>query len=81
MFGANRRVARRTARRTTRRMNRREALFQEPEYDEEPQGYAQAPTAPAADVTGELRKLADLHGQGALTDEEFAAAKAKLLTT
>jgi hypothetical protein len=40
---------------------------------------AAAPAAPAADVTGELQKLADLKASGVLTDEEFAAAKAKLL--
>jgi Short C-terminal domain len=30
-------------------------------------------------VTAELQKLADLKASGVLTDEEFAAAKAKLL--
>lgn len=44
-----------------------------------------APAAPAApaggvDLTAELTKLADLRTQGLLTDEEFAAAKAKLLS-
>jgi hypothetical protein len=29
----------------------------------------------------QLAKLADLHQQGVLTDDEFAAAKAKLLGT
>ncbi|MHA7984204.1 SHOCT domain-containing protein [Rathayibacter sp. CAU 1779] len=39
-----------------------------------------APAAPAAgDVTSELQRLATLHQQGVLTDEEFAAAKQKLL--
>ena len=33
------------------------------------------------DVGSELQKLADLKKSGALTDEEFAAAKAKLLNT
>jgi multidrug resistance efflux pump len=37
------------------------------------------PTAPAKDVTTELQKLADLHKSGVLTDEEFTAAKKKLL--
>ena len=37
----------------------------------------QAP--PADDKTAELQNLAQLHSQGVLTDEEFAAAKAKLL--
>jgi hypothetical protein len=44
-----------------------------------PPPQAAAPAAPAADVTGELQKLADLKASGVLTDEEFAAAKAKLL--
>ena len=40
----------------------------------------QAPPAPPADdKTAELQNLAQLHNQGVLTDEEFAAAKAKLL--
>jgi len=39
-----------------------------------------APAAPApADSTAELERLAKLHESGALTDEEFAAAKSKLL--
>src|ERR671923_326531 len=31
------------------------------------------------DLADELRKLQDLHASGALTDEEFAAAKARVL--
>jgi membrane protease subunit (stomatin/prohibitin family) len=38
---------------------------------------AQQPAAP--DATAELQKLADMKSQGLLTDDEFAAAKAKLL--
>ena len=33
------------------------------------------------DVTGELQKLADLKAQGVLTEEEFAAQKAKILAS
>jgi hypothetical protein len=41
---------------------------------------APAPAAPApTDSTAELERLAKLHESGALTDEEFAAAKSKLL--
>lgn len=40
---------------------------------------APEPAAPTADVTAKLKELAELHKAGALTDEEFAAAKAKLL--
>ncbi|HYA33676.1 MAG TPA: SHOCT domain-containing protein [Candidatus Bathyarchaeia archaeon] len=39
----------------------------------------QQAAAPATDTTAELKKLADLHEQGILTDEEFAASKKKLL--
>lgn len=35
--------------------------------------------APGAGTASELGHLADLHNQGALTDDEFAAAKAKIL--
>ena len=39
-----------------------------------------APAAPAADDTSaKLQELANLHAQGILSDEEFAAAKAKAL--
>ena len=39
-----------------------------------------APAAPApTDSTAELERLAKLHESGALNDEEFAAAKSKLL--
>jgi hypothetical protein len=46
---------------------------------------ASAPTAEAApapaqpDVFDQLKKVGELHQQGILTDEEFAAQKAKLL--
>jgi hypothetical protein len=41
---------------------------------------AAAPAAPAApDPLAEIQRLADMNAQGILTDEEFAAAKAKLL--
>jgi len=39
---------------------------------------APGPAAPT-DSTAELERLAKLHESGALTDEEFAAAKSKLL--
>jgi hypothetical protein len=36
---------------------------------------------PEADVTTRLRDLGQLHAEGALSDEEFAAAKARVLGT
>ena len=39
-----------------------------------------APAAPAGDdIAGQLARLGQLHDSGVLTDEEFAASKAKLL--
>lgn len=40
---------------------------------------APAAAAPGGDLLGELSKLADMKAAGVLTDDEFAAAKAKLL--
>ena len=55
-----------------------------PQYQQPPPQYQQPP-APAQDASSsmvdQLNKLADLHQQGVLTDDEFAAAKAKLFGT
>ena len=48
-------------------------------YEQQQAAPPPAPTAPAVDTTAELQKLAELKTSGALTDEEFTAAKAKLL--
>ncbi len=45
----------------------------------QPEAPAPAAGAPADDTTAELERLAQLHQSGALTDDEFAAAKSKLL--
>jgi uncharacterized protein with von Willebrand factor type A (vWA) domain len=56
-----------------------------PQYQQPPPQYQQPyqqqpPPAPAASspMIDQLNQLADLHQRGVLTDEEFAAAKAKL---
>jgi hypothetical protein len=55
------------------------------EQQQAPPQYQQAPppaAAPAAPTMyDQLSQLATLHDQGALTDDEFTAAKAKLLGT
>ena len=38
-----------------------------------------APQPASGDLVSQLQRLGDLHTQGAITDEEFTAAKAKLL--
>ena len=68
-----------TATAVSGRVARRQAA----RYDEQDaQQYEQAPAPPPPaeeDATAQLAKLAELHTQGVLTDEEFAAAKAKIL--
>jgi hypothetical protein len=75
-----------TATAVSGRVARRQAARYDQQYAQEPQQYAQepqqyAPEAPAEedDATAQLQKLAALHTQGVLTDEEFSAAKAKIL--
>jgi transcription initiation factor TFIID subunit TAF12 len=57
--------------------------YEQQQYEQ--QQYAQPQYAPAPppaveeDPTEQLSKYAKLHEQGVLTDEEFAAAKAKIL--
>ena len=68
--------------RVARRQNARWAEQDQAAYDQQmaQQQASQAQQAPPADdKTAELQNLAQLHSQGVLTDEEFAAAKAKLL--
>jgi Short C-terminal domain len=55
-----------------------DAQEQQQQYAQEPQYSQQAPEA-EDDATAQLQNLAKLHTQGVLTDDEFAAAKAKIL--
>jgi hypothetical protein len=81
-----RRPARRTARRTSRRVNRRQeavraAMAPPPVQQPPPPAAAPAPAAGGmtSDQIDRLKELASLREQGILTDDEFAAQKAKLL--
>jgi hypothetical protein len=67
-----------TATAVSGRVQRRQAA----RWDEQDaQAYQEeaAPPAQQEDATAQLQDLAQLHNQGVLTDEEFAAAKAKIL--
>ena len=44
-----------------------------------PMPAAPAPAGPSEDAIARLKQLGELHDQGVLTDEEFAAEKAKIL--
>jgi hypothetical protein len=61
--------------RVAHRQNEKWAAQDQAAYDQ--QMAQQAPAEP--DQNAELQNLANLHTQGVLTDEEFAAAKAKIL--
>ena len=74
-----------TATAVSGRVHRRQAAKWE---EQDNQAYAEqaAAAAPATppppqqdDATAQLQNLANLHAQGVLTDEEFAASKAKIL--
>jgi hypothetical protein len=68
--------------RVARRQNEKWAGEDQAAYDQQTaqQQPDEAQQAPAADdKTAELQNLAQLHSQGVLTDEEFAAARQKLL--
>jgi uncharacterized FlaG/YvyC family protein len=51
--------------------------YQQGQQQAQQAAVAQKP--PTKDVTAELQKLAELHNSGVLSDQEFAAAKQKLL--
>ena len=71
-------VSNRVSRRQARRWGEQDAAqYQEPEptYAAPPP----APAEPAPDPIEQLKQLGALHEQGILTDEEFAAQKAKIL--
>jgi hypothetical protein len=52
---------------------------QEQEAQAAPEPAPAAPDEPENDDMAKLQQLAQLHSQGVLSDEEFAAAKAKIL--
>jgi len=67
--------------RIARRQARKYDQQAEPEPEPAPQAqYAPAQDAPPEDdLSAKVQQLAALHSQGLLTDDEFAAAKAKAL--
>jgi hypothetical protein len=76
-------VSNRVSRRQANRWAAQEPQYQEPQYQQQPQ-YQQPPpppppAAPSDDPVERLTELAQLRDRGILTDEEFAAAKAKVL--
>ena len=74
-----------TATSVSNRVSRRQAnRWAQDDYANQPPPPPPAPppapaAAPSTDPVARLQELAQLHNQGILTDEEFAAAKAKVL--
>ncbi|MDO8736731.1 MAG: SHOCT domain-containing protein [Thermoleophilia bacterium] len=75
-----------TATATSNAVNRRQASKNVAAYDEAQQQVAQqapppaaAPAAGEGDSLAQLERLGQLKAQGILTEEEFSAAKAKVL--
>jgi hypothetical protein len=72
-----------TATHVSNNVSRRQAnRWAEQEQQQQPQQYYQEPPpapAPAEDPIEKLKEYAQLRDQGVLTEEEFAAQKAKLL--
>jgi hypothetical protein len=69
-------VSGRVQRRQHERWAADEAQQQADQYAAAP---APAAAPPPADDVDQLQRIADLHAQGILTDEEFAAKKAQIL--
>lgn len=76
-------VSNRVSRRQANRWSEQEAQQYAPppqqQYAPPPQQYAPAPAAESEVPVEALKQLASLREQGILTEEEFAAQKAKLL--
>ena len=74
-------VSNRVSRRQAQRWQQQGGGYQDQGYAEPPPPAPAPAPAPAADPIAQLKQLAELKQQGILTDEEFAAQKAKILGT
>jgi hypothetical protein len=72
-------VSGRVARRQQQKYSGQDAAYVEQQSAAAQQGAYEAAAPVQEDATAQIEKLAQLHASGALTDEEFAAAKAKIL--
>jgi hypothetical protein len=73
-------VSNRVSRRQAQRWGEQDAAYyDEPEPQQQYVDPAPVAAAPAPDMIQQLKDLASLKDQGILTDEEFAAQKAKIL--
>ena len=80
-YVAGKKVAQRSAERKGQQENEQDERLATPEDQASATTDPPAQDAPAAapSMPDQLNQLADLHEKGALTDDEFATAKARLL--
>jgi hypothetical protein len=73
-------VSNRVSRRQAERWQRQGTYpYDQPAYQEPPPQYPEPEPAPQQDMVQQLKDLAELRDQGVLTEEEFAAQKARIL--
>lgn len=72
-------VSNRVSRRQGNRWAQQEAQAAQQQQAAPPPPPAPAPTGGGDDMIAMLKQLGELHASGVLTDEEFAAQKAKIL--
>ena len=74
-------VSNRVSRRQASRWAADEPQYAEPQYAEPPPAPVAAAPPPQPDKFDRLKELGDLKAAGVLTEEEFAAEKAKILAS
>jgi hypothetical protein len=67
--------------RVSRRQGQRWAQQEEQQQAQQPQEAAPPAAAPAPSMIDQLKELGELKAQGILTEEEFAAQKARILAS
>ncbi|MBH0779451.1 SHOCT domain-containing protein [Nocardia bovistercoris] len=67
--------------RVSRRQGERWAAERSAPPQPAPEAFAAVPSAPVADPVAAMRQLGEMKSQGLLTDDEFAAMKAKILAS
>lgn len=72
-------VSNRVSRRQANRWAQQDTQAAQQQYEAPPPPAPAAPAGGGEDMIAMLKQLGELHASGVLTDEEFAAQKAKLL--
>lgn len=79
MLVAGMRMGQQQAQQQAAAQQQQQAAVEQAKQQGAAEAMAAAPASAGTDVTAQIQKLSELHKSGALSDEEFAAAKKKLL--